>query len=321
MPRGSASERQARCDGAEQRESERVSIDLNRFQARHEFGNECGQQFHTDDRHRQPTNAPEACQRHALRQQLPYESKTPRTQRGADGQFLLALLGPCQDKICHVGANDEQHEYDGCYQCEKGSLQIVAPIGELVTRRTHPQAQPAGPAIPFLAIRFVECLVLRQTLRDRVEHRFRLPNGDARLESRVNVDVWACHPPGRQTKRLRRKPEFGATPRKLKMRRHHANDGEVTLAHLDGFSDGVRIAAEQRLPPRIAEHDDRVLRWFLLLVDRHRFVFGKSPAQQRRHVPECKEIRRNHVAAFFLDEVLGLSLQTDLIGPRELGEE
>src|SRR5438132_13400760 len=88
----------------------------------------------------------------ALGQQLSHQSKTTRAQRSANGQFLLAFLSPGKRQIRDVCANDEEHESNRREQAEERALQIIAAVCKLRARWTHPKAQAAGPAAPFLAI-------------------------------------------------------------------------------------------------------------------------------------------------------------------------
>ena len=134
-------------------------------------------------------------------------------------------------------------------------------------------------------------MILDESPCDWFEHRFRLLNRDAGLEPGEQVNARSVHPAGWQTKRLGGNPEFCSAPGELKMTRHHSNDGEVVSAHFDGPADDIRVAAKERPPPGVTQHDDRVLCRLFIFVQRHRLIFRKGPAQQRRHVPERKEIR------------------------------
>ena len=252
---------------------------------------------------------------------MSHEPKTPSSQRGANGQFLLAFLSPRECQIRHVRADDEEHESNRREKAVERALQIAAAIHELLARRTHPKTEPAGPLAPIVAIVFVRGMIHDESPCDCFKHRFRLLNRDAWLEPGEQVNVRGFHPAGRQTKRLGGKPEFCSTPWKLEMMRHHSNDRELASAHFDGPSDDTRVAAKDRLPPGVTQHDDCVLCRLLILIERHRLVLRKGSTQQRPHVPERKEIRRNRVAIFLLNEIFGLPLQPDIIGPGEVGKE
>src|SRR5205823_12593099 len=58
--------------------------------------------------------------RDAFRQRLPHDTSAARTDRRADGHFLLPRGTPREEKIGYVRAGDEKYQSDGAEQCEKG---------------------------------------------------------------------------------------------------------------------------------------------------------------------------------------------------------
>src|SRR5207302_1792726 len=99
-----------------------------------------------------------------------------------------------------------------------------------------------------------------------------------------------------------RPPVSGFPRRKLKMRRHHANDrisrlrGLGILGLKSPAEDG-RITAEPRLPPVVADHQD-------IFNSRLGLLLRQPAAERRLRVKKLEELGRNLAAPDMLEELL-----------------
>ena len=227
-----------------------------------------------------------------LDKQLRDELQPARPEREPDGHLVGAPGGAREEQVGDVGARDDQHE--------RGHAE------EEQQRRSGFAVDRALPAPAFLHLdalglepghRLVAHALLERSLHvvhdlpvRHVDRCLRLIERDAWLQARESVDpvgasiVEVLKPrlqdaaQGDGHEYLRRCAERRAG----EVARRHADDRERLAVDDDGVVEHVRIGAEPRLPPRVAEHGDR------RLADRSIVARIEEPPERGLHAEHWK---------------------------------
>ena len=189
----------------------------------------------------EPERAAHESQGEALGELLPRDPAPTSAERSADGELLLACLGPNQDEIRHVCA-DEQHQQA---QSAHEDAESHADISDHIVL----QRASVGCHGPFLQ-QLAHALVLSPIPPDASDVLVGLSHTEAGFQPADAVVTELVGPVGGQALR---EEEVRRQVHEAKIPRHHADD--LVRNEIDDHStaENLPVASESSLPVPVAE--------------------------------------------------------------------
>jgi hypothetical protein len=222
-----------------------------------------------DIREAEPAHAAHESQDEALGELIACDPAPASAERRADGELLLACLGPNQDEIGHVRAHEQHQQAQRAHEQAKRHPDVS----------DHIVLQWAGVGGdgPFLE-QFADALAPSPIPPDASHVRVGLRHREARFQSTNAVVAELVRPVGVQALR---EEQVGQQVDEPKVARHHADD--LVRHEIDdhGAAENVPVASEPSLPVPVAE--DRGWR------ATGRIVFQREPPAQQGRDSERRE--------------------------------
>src|SRR3954470_18551416 len=262
--RDAGEKRGEQCDTG--REEKHSTLDDDLTDAR-EFGADGATDLrHSGSRERNAERAARASEREALDEELPNDSRSARSERGAYGELPGASGGAHHGEIRHVRTGEEENEKNGAAEGEERWLHAAK---DLVANRLHDRVCP---------VRLLPRIRGREPLFDRAHYRrdaCRVGAG-AKAADGAAVGVHAALAERGICILDRHDPLPEHRPgRKGEAAGHHPDNRGRRARERDRLADDRRIAAEP-LPPEVVREDDDTVCTRALLIGQ------KRAAEERR---------------------------------------
>jgi hypothetical protein len=194
-----------------------------------------------------------------LGEELANQTSAPGAERCANGHLALARRAARQRQVREIGAANQQQHADRAQEHVQGAAQLRA------DHRVHVANDRDAPAFVRVG------KILRDAAADRVHFRARLLHRYARLEPCVDLQPVEVARPFRRGEG-KRPPHLIERPIEHGPFRQHTNDRERLAVERDRSADDSGVAAELRRPQPVADDDDVLFAWQIL-------VGGKRPAE------------------------------------------
>ena len=241
---GDERRRRAGDDRHDECKQQHGAIDARFREARNIRRPERHEDLRGDERERGAGRAANQREHQILREHLPHDARARGAERETDGALARARRDPREEQVRDIRARDKKHETDRAEQQEHRRLHVG---------HEHVACCRQSRAPPAIALR----IRLREPGADRVHLRLRHPEADvgfqpARRDHEPAVARHARHVV------LDRAPELGVDVGEMKAWWHDADHVMRPALHHDRLADDSRVAAEEPLPQRVAEHRDLV---------------------------------------------------------------
>jgi hypothetical protein len=274
-------EQDAGHEGRRQREGEDDGVEADLVQARqvrrlqgHEQPEEAVSEAEAED-------AAEQAQRHALQQQLARDPSASGAERHAHGELLLPPLHAHQQEVRHVRAGDEQHEADRAHQ----HPEHVADVAHEVLLEGPQAGGDVRVLEQLLAVPGRGGEALEGDGKQPRHVRVRLGDRRSRLETRDRLVAEVAEEDLGPVE-LEGEIELGLHVEEAERAGHHPDDLVSLAVDDEPPADRPGIAAQPRLPVRVAQDDGG---WAPRLV-----VLGRErPAQERGHAEQREDAVRD----------------------------
>src|SRR6185369_15991165 len=210
-------------------------------------------------------------------QQLPYDASTSRAQRESQRDLFTTPNRTRQQQPGNIRARDQQYKSNRDEQHDQRPTRIAH---KLIAHRHHDDADLPSYRLVWM--------VHRNPAHDGVHVSLRLRHGHAGLQTRHHRQIVTTAIGPILLRESDRNPHAHVLRKKLKTRRHHANNRMLLAIQQDLAIENVSIAAIATLPESIAEHDCFASAGSI-------FIRRKTATEQWLHAEKWKEVGRNRI--------------------------